>query len=539
MRYLQKLIRQIKTQNGITIEKTSENEEGEDSQKLSPDLKTNLDKIKKIFGESCDLVVREFSFGKDECIKAGLVFIDGLTNLQMINDNIIMPLLFDSRFFRSDNSVSISSIEELGETLVSVGDLKTVQTLPEVTDASLSGNAVLMIEGFDKALDISVKGWDKRAISEPDTETVVRGPREGFIENLRTNTAMIRRKVKTPALKVVPIKIGDRTNTQVNILYIEGIADPALIQEIKRRLSNISTDAILSAGNIEQFIEDAPSSVFQTIRYSEKPDTIAGKLLEGRAAIIIDGTPFVLSIPMLFIENFQASEDYAVRTSYATSMRILRFIAFFISLFGPALYVALATYHQELLPTTLLVTMAASSDALPFPAALETGLMMLAFEILKEAGVRMPRPIGQAVSIVGALVMGQAAVEAGLVGAPIVIVIAITAVASFAIPFASEAVSLLKWMLLVLAATMGSFGITIGSLAIVIHLASLKSFGADYLAPFAPYQTSDLKDTIIRAPLWAMRTRPRSLNPQDLKRQNFNIPYDPTKGNENKQGEQK
>ena len=539
MRYFQKLMQQIKMKSGIANDTTSGNTGEENQRKLSQGLKTNLDAIKNVFGESCDLVVREFSFGKDECIEASLIFIDGLTNLQMINDNIIMPLMYDSRFFRSNSTVSISSIEELGETLVSVGDLKTIQTLDEVTDACLSGDAVLMIEGFGKALDISVKGWDKRAISEPDTETVVRGPREGFIENLRSNTAMVRRKVKSPALRVVPMKIGDRTNTQVNILYIDGIADPALIQEIKRRLGNIDTDAILSAGNIEQYIEDAPSSVFQTIRYSEKPDTIAGKLLEGRAAIIIDGTPFVLSLPMLFIENFQASEDYAVRTSYATSMRILRFIAFFISLFGPALYVALATYHQELLPSALLITMAASSDSLPFPAALETGVMMISFEILKEAGVRMPRPIGQAISIVGALVMGQAAVEAGLIGAPIVIVIAITAVASFAIPFASEAVSLLKWILLVLAATMGSFGITIGALAIVVHLSSLKSFGADYLAPFAPYQTSDLKDTVVRAPLWAMRTRPRSLKPQDSKRQNFNIPYDPVAGNGSNQGDKK
>ena len=207
------------------------------------------------------------------------------------------------------------------------------------------------------------------------------------------------------------------------------------------------------------------------------------------------------------------------------------FIAFFISLFGPALYVSLATYHQELIPTSLLITMAASSESLPFPAALEAFVMMLSFEILKEAGVRMPRPIGQAISIVGALVMGEAAVSAGLVGAPIVIVIAITAVASFAIPFASDAVSLLKWVLLVLAATMGSFGITLGALAIVIHLASLRSFGTEYLAPFAPFQTSDLKDTLTRAPLWAMRTRPRAMKPRDLVRQNFKIPYEPAEPN--------
>ncbi len=525
MRALEKLFSQKKMNK--TKQTASSEAEEENPEKLSKSLKENLDALVKVFGENCDFVVREFNFGKDGRFKGAIMFFDGLTNLTMINDNVIKPLMYDSRYVRSENTGSLETLEELRDKLVSVGDLKTVETISGAIDACLSGNAVLLVDGFQKALDISAKGWDKRAISEPDTETVVRGPREGFIENLRTNTALIRRKLRSPQLKIRSIKIGDRTNTQVNIIYLDGIADPALIAEIERRLKNINTDAILSAGNIEQFIEDSPSSIFQTIRYSEKPDTIAGKMLEGRAAIVIDGTPFVLSLPMLFVENFQSSEDYAVRTSYATSMRILRFIAFFISLFGPALYVALATYHQELLPTSLLITMLASSEGLPFPAVVETFVMMLSFEILKEAGVRMPRPIGQAISIVGALVMGEAAVSAGLVGAPIVIVIAITAVASFAIPFASDAVSLLKWALLILAATMGGFGITLGALAIVIHLASLRSFGSEYLAPFAPFQTSDLKDTLVRAPLWAMRTRPRALKPKDLKRQNFKIPFEP------------
>jgi len=539
MSYIEKLLMRMKTQNEKADEEDWDGEDVKDPQKLSKSLDTNLNAIKKEFEDCCDLVIREFSFGKEGCIKAALIFIDGLTNQPLINDNIVKPLMYDSRFFRSDETSGFSDIEELRDRLISVGDLKTDQTYRELTQACLSGDAVLLVEGFDKALDISAKGWEKRAVTEPVTEMVVRGPREGFIENLRTNTAMIRRKVKSPALKIRPVRIGDRTNTPVNIVYIEGLADPALITEIERRLSNIDTDAILSAGNIEQYIEDSPDSPFQTIRYSEKPDTIAGKLLEGRAAILVDGTPFVLCVPMLFIENFQASEDYAVRTGYATSMRILRVFAFFISLFGPALYIALVTYHQELIPTTLLITMAASSEGLPFPAALETAVMLISFEILKEAGGRRPRPIGQAISIVGALVMGEAAVQAGLVGAPIVIVVALTAVSSFAVTFVSDAVAILKWLLVILAATMGSYGITLGALAIVIHLASLRSFGVDYLAPFAPFQQTDLKDTIIRAPLWAMRTRPRALHPQDLKRQSFEIPFDPTAVHKGGQGGKK
>lgn len=535
MRYIQKLLRLLIEPNKKADE---ENPSGEEEPKnLSKSLKSNLDALKAKFGESCDLVVREFSIGKGSRGRTALVFIDGLVNLPLINDSIIKPLMYDCRSFRMGETTDIASMDELGEKLLSVGDVKSVNTLAEVIAACLSGNAVLLAEGFGQALDISAKGWEKRAVTEPNTETVVRGPREGFTESLRTNTAMVRRKIQNPALQIRPLLIGKRTRTQVNILYVEGITNPALVSEIERRLKNIDTDAILAAGYLEQYIEDNPYSAFQTVWYSEKPDAIAGKLLEGRAAIMMDGTPFALSVPMLFIENFQTAEDYVMRSYYATVLRFLRLSAFAISLFAPALYVALATFHQELIPTDLLFTMMAASEGVPFPAAVEAGIMMFTFEILREAGVRMPRPIGQAISIVGALVMGQSAVQAGLVGAPVVIVIAITAVSSFVIPFASDAISVLRWFLVFLAATMGMFGITLGSFAILLHLSSLKSFSANYLAPFAPFQPADLKDSAVRAPLWAMRTRPRALKPQDIKRQDFKIPFDPVEERGDNQGD--
>lgn len=536
MRYIRKLGRLLKEQN----KQAKENSTGkrEKPQDLSRSLKNNLDAIKGEFGESCDLVAREFSFGKNGEVRAALIFVDGMVNLSMINDSIIKPLMYDSHFLFVEETPVISSMDKFRDRLLSVGDVKTIHTLYEAADACLSGDAVLLLEDCCKALDIGAKGWERRAVTEPYTETVVRGPREGFTENLRTNTAMLRRKIRNPALKIHTVEIGKQTNTRVNILYIDGIADPSLIQEIERRLNNIDTDSILASGYIEQYIEDAPFSVFQTVWYSEKPDAIAGKLMEGRAAIIVDGTPFALSVPMLFVENFQTSEDYSIRSYYATMLRILRMAAFMISLFAPALYVALSTYHQELIPTSLLFTMAASSEGLPFPAAVEVGIMMFAFEILREAGVRMPRPVGQAISIVGALVMGEAAVQAGLVGAPVVITVSITAVSSFVIPLASDAASLLRWFLLILSATMGTFGITLGTLVILLQLASLKSFNANYFSPFAPFRPADLKDTALRAPLWSMRTRPQALNPQNLKRQDFEIPFDPAADQGDNQGEE-
>lgn len=533
MHFIIKLIRLFKGQHKQKRKTDDKSPGGEENpQILSRGLKKNLDAIKAKFDESSDLIIREFSFGKEKEgeVKAALIFLDGMVNLPMINDNIIKPLMHDSRLFHAEEISDISSMDEIRDRLLAVGEVKTVYTHNEVTEACLSGNAVLMAEGSCKALDIGAKGWDKRAVTEPTSETSVRGPREGFTENLRTNTSMIRRKIKDPALTIRTAVIGKRTHTQINILYIDGIADLDLVREVELRLKKIDTDAILAAGYVEQYIEDSPFTAFPTVWCSEKPDAVAGKLLEGRVAIVVDGAPFVMTVPMLFIENFQSAEDYIMRSHYATMIRILRFMAFIISLVTPALYIALSTYHQELIPTTLLFTMAASSEGVPFPAVVEMSLMVIIFEILREAGIRMPRPVGQTISIVGALVMGEAAVQAGVVGAPVVIILAITAVSSFAIPFLSDAISLLRWFLLILAATMGIFGITVGVFIIFMHLVSLRSFGAHYLAPLAPFQKADLKDTVVRAPLWAMRTRPQATNPQDLKRQNFEFPYDPSAG---------
>jgi len=326
-------------------------------------------------------------------------------------------------------------------------------------------------------------------------------------------------------LRMEHLVLGVRTRTRVCVAYLDKLANPALIEEVRQRLRTIHTDAILNSGYIEEYIEDAPLSLFPTVGHTEKPDIVAAKLLEGRVAVLIDGTPFVLTMPLLFIESFQTSEDYAVRPLFALAPRVIRMFSFFISLTAPALYVALSTYHQELIPMPLLFTMAAASDGLPFPAAVEAAIMLAAFEFIKEAGIRLPKPVGQAISIVGALVMGQAAIQAGIVGAPVVIVTALTAVTGYTSPFVSDVLAILRWYLLILAAVLGGFGITLGLLTLLIYLASIQSFGADYLAPLAPFQAPDaLRDTLYRAPLWDMRTRPAALKPLDMVRQKMTRP---------------
>ena len=494
----------------------------EPSESTSINITRSLDKnlviFKKIFGESTDIITREFTFGQEPASRAVLYFVDGLADKASINAHIIKPLMYDKRFIcESENGKT--TLDSFEASLLAVADVKHVSEIEELVNGCMSGDTILIIDGFDKALAISTRKWESRGVQEPQTEVVVRGPREGFCETLRMNTSLLRRKIKSPDLIFESMKIGRRTKTDICITYIKGIANPSLIEEVKKRLNKIDTDSILESGYIEQYIEDAPFSVFPTVGSSEKPDVVAGKLLEGRAAIVVDGTPFVLTVPFLFIESFQTSEDYYLRFMFATALRMFRYLGYFITLFAPSFYLVVLTYHPELIPTPLLFTLAASEEGLPFPMFLELLIMLVVFEILREAGVRLPRPVGQAISIVGALVIGQAAVAAGIVSDFTVIVIALTAVSSFVVASQIESSIIIRFIIFFLSAMFGGFGIIIGLLSIIIHLCSISSFGTPYLSPVAPIKISGLKDFIIRFPTWKMAKRPESLNPVDLKRQ--------------------
>lgn len=487
---------------------------------LSHKLTINLDRLKIIFGNSNDIVIREFNIGRNSQIQGALLFVEGMTDKLIINESLIKPLMYGIPYSGTEEVITIDTIKK---SMISIGSVEQVSSISEVVDGCLSGDTVLLINGLNEAMVLNTKGWDSRGVEEPKTESVVRGPREGFSETLRVNTALLRRKIKNPDLTIEPMKLGRRTKTDVCIIYLKGVANPRLIEEIRRRLNRIDTDGIMESGYIEQYIEDAPYSIFSTIANSEKPDVVAAKILEGRAAIMVDGTPFVLTVPMLLIESFQSAEDYYSRPYFASLIRTLRFIAYGVSILAPAIYVALTTYHQELIPTPLLFTLASSREGIPFPSVMEAFVMLAAFEILREAGVRLPRPVGSAISIVGALVIGEAAVAAGIIGAPMVIVVALTAVSSFVVPAQTDSGVILRYILLFLAGVMGGFGIAIGLLGLIIHLATLRSFGTPYLSPLAPLSFHDLKDVFIRVPIWAMFTRPRTIARHDPERQEFRL----------------
>ncbi|GKU77553.1 spore germination protein [Paenibacillus sp. L3-i20] len=487
-------------------------------------LNDNVQKIKQTLGNSTDIVVREVFVGKDGSQAIAVIYTDGLADKIVVDDFIMNSILKHSQI--ADFGDSEIPTEDLF-TILKKHALTTVEIL-EIADykklfhSLLSGETIILIDGCDKGISASTQGWKDRGVMEPSTESVIRGPREAFSETIRTNTALVRRKIKDPNLWIETKQIGHVTQTDVVIMYINGIANDKVIEEVKIRLDRIDIDGILESGYIEALIQDETYTPFPTIYNTERPDVIAAELLEGKVAILVDGTPFVLVVPALFVSFLHSAEDYYHRADVSSLIRLLRYLGVFISLFGPSLYVAITTYHQEMLPTQLLISLVAQREGIPFPAFIEAIMMEVAFEILREAGLRMPRTIGPAVSIVGTLVIGQAAVEAGIVSAAMVIVVSTTAIASFVFPSydLANTIRMLRFPLMALAATFGIFGIAVGVMAIVLHLCSLRTFGVPYMSPFAPLILSDQKDAIFRAPQWAMTSRPRLISQKNIKRAN-------------------
>ncbi|RUS46709.1 spore germination protein [Cohnella sp. AR92] len=495
-----------------------------DDSLLEGRMKQNLAYIGDSLGHSQDLVARELTLPFD--IRCALVYIDGITDPQLLHHAVIDSLL---GLGGSEDAVQLSRLDKserlryLSDRVLAAGDIHPLKDWNSLFQDLLSGDAILFADECGGALRIGVGGLEERAVGEPVSQSVTRGPMEAFNESLRTNTALLRRKIKDTRLRMDSLRIGRVTKTNVTVTYLQGIAKEEIVAEVHRRLGKIDIDGVLEGGYIEEFIQDQTLTPFPTVYNSERPDTIAAGLLEGKIAILVDGTPFVLLVPALFVEFFQASEDYAQRFDISTLIRIIRYISFFITTLAPALYVAITTFHQEMLPTNLLINLAAQREGVPFPAVIEAILMEVTYEILREAGIRMPRTVGQAVSIVGTLVIGQAAVQAGIVSAAMVIIVSITAIASYVIPSGSMSMSarMLRFLFMVLAASFGLFGVIIGLIGLVLHLSSLRSFGVPYMAPMSPIIMSDIKDSLFRFPWTMMKKRPWSTaSPNNRRREN-------------------
>ncbi|MCY1712860.1 spore germination protein [Caproiciproducens galactitolivorans] len=481
---------------------------------ISSSISENLKQITNTIGNDLDFTVRVFDILLNKhVLKGAVIFINGmadtnkLNSLSMeLNETILSQtwdgLTLEDCFIKLKTSL-------LCQVKVSVGsDSETIY------EEVLSGNTILLLDGMDRYLILNTIGPDGRSITESTSQTIIRGPKEAFTEKLTVNITLIRRIIKAKSLKIEKMSIGNLTKTNVAILYLDQIAKEEMLNEVRTRLKNIKVDSILDSGYIEEYIKDDPNSIFPTILNSERPDAVAGNLLEGKIAVLVDGSPYVLTVPAFFIDFMQVSEDYYHHYIISSFIRLLRYVALILTLIVPAFYIALTTFHQEMIPTTLLVSIAAQREGVPFPAFVEVFLMEIIFEILREAGIRMPRAVGSAISIVGALVLGQAAVQAGIISAFIVIIVSITAITSFAIPNyeMSNAVRIIRFGFMILSTCFGLFGVFIGLVLLTLHLSKLKSLGIPYMTPLAPANVQENKDALIRFPLWKMRYRPRMIS---------------------------
>ncbi|MBZ6484293.1 spore germination protein [Priestia aryabhattai] len=465
---------------------------------LYDDVNKNIERLLNELGNSSDVSFRMVESPYQNTLKAAVIHLDGLADENIINENIMTPLI---QWLKESNQVvTVEKTEEQIPQILTVSQLTIKENWHEFLSAVLTGDTVILLNGSSKIFICNTKKLQSRAVTEPTSQTVVRGPKDSFTENLRTNTSLIRARIQDSNLRLDSMKIGSVTHTDIGLMYIQGNADERIVEEIKERLKGIKVDGVLESNYIEEFIRDDRTTIFPLLLNTERPDAVVGNLLEGRIAIIVQGTPFVLIAPAIFSQFFQSPEDYYQNYYISSFLRILRFGSFFLSMYASAIYLALITHHQGLIPNTLMVSLMAQRERVPFPAIVEMLVMELAFEMLREAGIRMPRAIGPAVSIVGALILGQAAVEAGFVSAAVVIIVAISAISNFTLPSTSivNAARGFRFILIIVSAFIGLYGILLMTLCICLHISSLRSFGIPYFSPFAPFDFKEQKDTLAR-----------------------------------------
>jgi spore germination protein KA len=474
---------------------------------FSAKLQENDETIARILEKSADMQNRIVIM--EDGRECRCYYFDGLADSAKVEE-VVRACVVYSRVIgvgQSDGPLQDSiTVDDLRSSLLTISSVTVADKMGAGIEAMLCGDLLLVVDGLGRALIANTRGWEKRSVEDPATESVVRGPRDGFTESIRVNTALMRRRIRDPMLRIDGLQIGERTRTDVNVAYIQGVVKEGLVGEVMQRLTRIRIDAILESGYIEELIEDSPMSPFATVESTERPDKVASALLEGRVAIFVDNTPFVLIVPTFFWQFLQASDDYYSRYWVGSFFRIVRYIAFIVSFTFPSIYVMLVSFHHEMIPTGLALTIASGKDVVPFPVLFEALLMEIAFELMREAGLRMPKPIGQAVSIVGSLIIGQAAVQAGLVSPFMVIVVAVTGISSFAIPnyAASFSIRLIRFPLLLASGWFGLLGFATVFFLVVLHALSIRSFGEPYLAPASPFRPSDQKDILLRMPWWSM-----------------------------------
>ncbi len=481
------------------------------SENISKDININMQKIRDEFGNSSDLLI---NLCNDKDLSYVSIYIDNLVGKSIINclSSEISEVLKEKK--KWSNLTPEDYYNLFKKTINGFREIQEGTDFDSLIEELTSGKTIFIVDGCNKYFSIDTYSVEGRSISEPTSQNVIRGPKDCFVEDISVSISLIRKRIKTKALRVEYLSAGYITKTKIVIMYIDKIAKKEIVDEIRRRLNAIYIDSIIDSSYIEEMIKDDRYSIFPEFLSSEKPDSVTAALVEGRVAILVEGSAFVLTAPGLFMDFLQSSEDYYYPYAVSSVIRLIRYIAFLLTLIVPAGYIALTTFHQEMIPTPLLISIASQREGVPFPTFVEVFLMEITFEILREAGVRMPRVIGPTISIVGALVLGQAAVEAGIISAVIVIIVSLTAISSFALPnyTMSNCIRVIRFILMILAAIFGLYGVFIGLIVLVLHLCKLKSFGVPYMTPIAPTSKNGIRDSILRAPIWDIKYRPPGIS---------------------------
>ncbi|MDH6368947.1 spore germination protein [Paenibacillus sp. PastF-3] len=481
---------------------------------FTQDYDDNLAAIRTALEGNSDVCFREFTV-KGIQARAALVYVEGMQNELLINQQVLQNLMFASEMQASEGIYTY-----MKQNMLPLAQLNETRDLDHLQESVLFGYTALIVEGMREMLLVGFPHGAVRSITEPTSEALLRGPRIGFTEVLSENTSMLRRQGLNKHLEMQRFEVGSEIKKNLVIAYMKNIVNPDLLQEVKDRISKIDMDFILESGYVEQLIEDDYLSPFQQTQNTERPDRVIASLLEGRIAILLDGTPFALIVPVTFSMLLQSPEDYYERWFPGTLLRVLRFGAAFLALLAPALYISFISFHPGLIPTQLAISIIETRQGVPFPSLIEVLILEISIEILREAGIRLPKPIGPAMGIVGGLIIGDAAVRAGIVSPFLVIVVAVTAISSFSIPMYSAGITLriLRFAGMLFAAVLGMYGTILFFLLICSHLTRLSSFGVPYVTPISPFRVSDWKDLFVRAPLSIMKRRPEMLKTQKKKR---------------------
>ncbi len=466
-----------------------------------------------------DILTYEFSMRDGTA--CAVVYTDGIVNKQLIGDLIARPLAKlalpekeqksakeGGRVEMNTDSTQQSKGEIIEKSLL-FPELKIKEKPQDAITEILDGNSLLLVDGEEKGFIVGVKLLPNRAITEPPTDVTVKGPREGFIEDIKTNMSLVRKRLKSPDLRFETMKVGKRSDTAVSICWLEGIAKEGVKEEIKEKIQAIDVDAIPDSSYIAAFLSPRKHSVFHTLGTTEKPDVFAAKLCEGRVGVLVDGSPIALTAPFLLTEDLQSSEDYYVSPFVATSFRFLRCLAIFVAILLPAFYVSAQIFKMQLLPLGLMLTIASSVQSLPLSPSLEMFVVLLLLETLKEASIRMPKYVGMSLSVVGALVLGETAVSAGFLSTPAIIIVAFSGICMYTVPDFVETGSILRWLFLLVAGSVGPYGIVLLAAFLLYYLLSTDAFGTPMLAPFSPLIPHDLRDTVVKYDMLSLKTRPR------------------------------